>query len=121
MADARHKAGAAAEDAAARFLVARGLVLLARNRRWRDGELDLILRDGDTLVFVEVRHRQGMAFGGAAASVTRSKQQRLIRAAGHFLAENPALAALPARFDVITSHGDAARPTLQWLRQAFEL
>jgi putative endonuclease len=66
----RAAAGAAAETLAARFLAQRGLTIVERNWRRRCGELDLVARDGDTLVFVEVRLRRGNDFGGAAASIT---------------------------------------------------
>lgn len=111
--------GQAAEAAAERRLRAQGLILIARNIRYRDGELDLVMRDGGTLVFVEVRYRANDAFSGAAASITHSKRQRLIRAASRFLAAQPALAQLPARFDVIAARGDPANPTLEWLHDAF--
>ncbi|MDO4708416.1 MAG: YraN family protein [Pseudomonadota bacterium] len=113
------KTGQAAEQAACHWLETHGLCLVARNQRWRDGELDLVMRDGNTLVFVEVRYRASSHYGGAAASITRSKQQRLIRAAGHFLAAHPALAQLPCRFDVITACGNPATPEINWLRDAF--
>ncbi len=111
--------GQAAETAAEHWLRRQGLNLIARNIRYRDGELDLVMRDGGTLVFIEVRYRADDAFGGAAASVTRSKRQRLIRAASRFLATHPALAQLPARFDVVAASGDPAAPTLDWLHDAF--
>lgn len=113
------KAGQAAEQAACRWLETHGLRLIARNQRWRDGELDLVMRDGDILVFVEVRYRASNHYGGAAASITYGKQQRLIRAAGHFLATHPKLAQLPCRFDVITACGDPTAPQIDWLRNAF--
>jgi len=69
--------GAAAEALAARFLAARGLTIIARNYRCRGGDIDLIARDRDTLVFVEVRLRSGDAFGGARASITAAKRRRL--------------------------------------------
>jgi len=77
--------GAAAEALAAEFLVARGLVILERNYRCRSGEIDLIARDSDMLVFVEVRLRSCAAFGGAAASITANKRRRIARAAKHYL------------------------------------
>jgi putative endonuclease len=91
--------GAAAEALAAEFLAARGLAILARNYRCRSGEIDLIARDRETLVFVEVRLRSSAAFGGAAASITAAKRQRIARAARHYLAtlgREP-----PCRFDAI--------------------
>ena len=119
-ADARHLAGAAAESAAARLLASRGLTLLDANVRYRDGELDLVMRDGGTLVFVEVRYRASEDFGGAAASVTPTKQRRLIRAATRYLAAHRAYAQLPCRFDVVCATGDPQAPEMQWLRAAFD-
>lgn len=119
-ADPRHQAGAAAEYAAAQYLVSQGLTLLDANVRYRDGELDLVMRDGGTLVFVEVRYRASAKFGGAAASVTPTKQRRLIRAATRYLAAHPAYAALPCRFDVIGAEGDQIAPQLTWLHAAFD-
>lgn len=109
--------GLAAEAAAARFLESRGLAIVARNYRTRFGEVDLVARDGDTLVFVEVRKRKWRAFGGAAASVDARKQLRLVAAARHFLAR---LGSEPAcRFDVVTWDGDSTAPG--WIRGAFDL
>jgi putative endonuclease len=106
--------GAAAEDRAAEYLQRQGLKLVARNYRCRAGEIDLILRDGNSLVFVEVRSRASTAFGGAAASITPAKQAKLIRAAEHYLLQHPNPA--PCRFDAVLIDGN----NLQWLRNAFE-
>jgi putative endonuclease len=105
-------AGAAAETLAAEFLQARGLKIVKRNYRCRGGEIDLIARHGDTLVFVEVRLRTSNAFGGARASITAAKRRRLKFAAGLFLS---GLAREPAcRFDAVLLDGlDAAR--IEWL------
>lgn len=107
------------EDAALRLLQSQGLVLLARNLQTRAGELDLAMREGDTLVFVEVRARGPTRYGGAAASIGPDKQARLACAAAFWL---PELARrhwhgrLPAaRFDAVVF--DAGHP--QWLRGAF--
>ena len=118
-ADARHLAGAAAESAAASLLASHGLTLLDANVRYRDGELDLVMRDGGTLVFVEVRFRANGHFGGAAASVTPAKQRRLIRAAQRYLAAHPELASLPCRFDVVCADGKTRTTRMEWLRSAF--
>ena len=115
----RQTRGAASEDAALDFLQARGLRLLARNARARGGELDLVMRDGEALVFVEVRYRASAGFGGAAASVDHGKRRRLVRAARLFLARNPRLANAPCRFDVIAANGDPKAPQIEWLRDAF--
>ncbi|MFM2406557.1 MAG: hypothetical protein RL223_4437 [Pseudomonadota bacterium] len=112
--------GDAAEDRALAHLQARGLRLLARNYRLAGGphqrgaEIDLILQDGDgTVVFVEVRSRRRAGAGGAAASIGHAKQQRLIRAAQHWLLGCRVLP--PCRFDVVAIDGDR----LQWLPAAF--
>ena len=108
--------GREAETLAERYLLARGLTLVARNFRCRLGEIDLILRDGDTLVFAEVRLRGSQSHGGAAASVTPAKQARIAAAAGYYLAGQDAPA---CRFDVLLlDELDEAR--IQWLRGAFE-
>lgn len=106
--------GAAAEDRAAAYLTQQGLKLVARNFRCRGGEIDLIMRDGASLVFVEVRARARADFGGAAASITAAKQARIILAARHYLAQHRVDA--PCRFDAVLIQSGQ----LQWLRAAFE-
>jgi putative endonuclease len=113
--------GAAAEALAARHLEAHGLRVIGRNLRWPDGELDLVCEHGDTLVFVEVRLRRDPRFGGAAASVGRAKQARLIRAAQHYLNEQGRHAQRrPARFDVVAL-SDLTGRRIDWIRDAFGL
>lgn len=104
--------GAAGEEAAARHLVAHGLVLLARNFRVKGGEIDLVCRDGATTVFVEVRQRATNGFGGATASITPAKQKRLILAARHWLARHGDGL---CRFDCVLIEGGK----LEWLKNAF--
>ncbi len=100
---------------AAAFLTQHRLRVLERNYRCRSGEIDLIARDGDTLVFVEVRLRRSDRYGGAAASVDRAKQMRLLRAARHYLGGRPEQS---CRFDVLLL--DALDPQrVEWLRDAF--
>ena len=108
--------GQRAEDIAVEFLRAQGLQILERNFRRRLGELDIVARDGDTLVIVEVRMRATDQFGGAAASVDQRKQQRLGRAAAQLLQQHSELSHLRARFDVIAVHADGR---VEWLRHAF--
>ncbi|ODA06845.1 YraN family protein, partial [Achromobacter xylosoxidans] len=81
----RQRIGDSHEEAALRLLQGAGLVLLARNLACPAGEIDLAMRDGDVLVFVEVRARRSDTYGGAAASIGRDKQARLARAAAHWL------------------------------------
>jgi putative endonuclease len=112
----KQRAGDAAEAAAERHLTAAGLALVARNARYPEGELDLVLRDGATLVFAEVRLRADRGFGGAAASVDRFKQRRLARAAQHWLLANFGERWPACRFDVVAVGGDG---TIEWIRDAF--
>jgi len=111
---ARQQAGEAAEDAALAYLRAQGLRLVERNFCCRGGEIDLILRDGEVLVFVEVRARASASHGGAAASITPAKQRRLVTAAQVYLQRlgTPP----PCRFDVVAIDGGQ----LQWLRNVIE-
>ena len=120
MPDARRARGDAAEAAALAMLQAHGLSLLARNAASRGGELDLVMRDGATVVFVEVRYRATRRFGGGAASVDAGKRRRLVHAARAFLAGHPQMADAPCRFDVVDADGDPDAPTLTWLRAAFD-
>ena len=116
-AEPRAAAGARAEDLAADFLSRRGLAIVARNFRRRVGEIDVIARDGDVLVFVEVRLRTRAGWGGAAESITAAKQARLLAAANAYLATLSAVP--PCRFDAVLLDGlDAARIT--WLRGVLE-
>ena len=108
--------GEDAEELAGTFLHRAGLKLVARNYRCRFGEIDLIVRDGKTLVFVEVRMRSSDRYGGAAASITAAKRARLMRAARHYLAN---VAQAPAcRFDVLLVNG--RDQSVEWLKNAFE-
>jgi putative endonuclease len=111
--------GAVAEDQARRYLEMRGLTLVTRNFRCRAGELDLIMRDGEQLVFVEVRSRRHSRFGTPAESVTRTKQQRLLRAAALYLQRQRL--DLPCRFDVVAILRAEVEPQIEWIRDAFQL
>ena len=113
-------AGAAFEQLACAELQRAGFTLLDRNYTTRYGELDLVMLEGRTVVFVEVRHRQHASHGGAALSVTASKQARLIAAAELWLATHPKHAQLPCRFDVISYDGPAASVRMNHWRGAFE-
>ena len=117
-ADATTKeAGDAAEDRVLAHLLGQGLKLVARNYRTPHrggGEIDLVMRDGATLVFVEVRKRASRAFGGAAASVSAPKQRRIVFAARHFLMRWPEPP--PCRFDVVGVEDGG----IEWLRAAFD-
>ena len=118
----RRALGAAAEDAAARFLVAQGLEILERNYRCRMGELDIIARAApDILVIAEVRLRSRADYGGGAASVDGRKRQRILRTSRHLLMMRPALARLRACFDVLDLKPAGDGYDIQWIRGAFEV
>lgn len=104
--------GREAETLAAQYLTRHGLRIIARNFRIRGGEIDLVCRDGRTLVFVEVRLRSRGDFGGAAASITPGKQRRIILAARHYLAGQ---SDCDCRFDCVLLDGQR----LEWLKNAF--
>ena len=118
--ESRLQRGAAAEQLAAEYLQARGVVVLARNLRCRGGELDLVCLDGAVLAVVEVRQRGRADFGGAAGSVTRRKQRKLIRAVRFFLQRQPAWRAYAMRFDVLALEGvPAGEHRMVWIQDAF--
>lgn len=109
--------GRRAEQWAAQYLQRQGLKPVAQNYRSRYGEIDLVMQDGATLVFVEVRLRGNAGFGGAAASLDGRKQQRIVRTAQQYLA---GLARTPpCRFDAVLMDDDAGG-NAQWLRNAFD-
>ena len=112
----RQRIGHEAEQQAREYLQQAGLRFIAANVRYKVGEIDLIMRDGQTVVFVEVRSRRSMAWGGAAASVDFRKQQRVQRAAQCWLQSRFARGGWPeGRFDVVAIEGGQ----LTWIRQAF--
>ena len=108
--------GKEAEEAAAAYLEARGLKIVARNYHCRFGEIDLVMRDGQTLVFVEVRARRSAAYGGAAASITAAKREKINAAARHYLSGRSSLPA--CRFDAVLIEGEP--PRIEWMRDAFD-
>lgn len=108
--------GEQAETLAADFLRGKGLSITVRNYRCRHGEIDLIAREGATVVFVEVRSRASEAYGGAAASITLAKREKLLKTARHYLAAVTPLP--PCRFDAILITGEP--PRIEWIRSAIE-
>ncbi|MEC9483809.1 MAG: YraN family protein [Halomonas sp.] len=115
--DARAR-GESIERLAGEWLQARGLTLVARNQHAKGGEIDLVMRDGDTLVFVEVRHRADSRHGHPLETITLAKQRRLIRAARFYLLHNGL--SCGCRFDAVGVTG--APPDLEytWVRAAFD-
>ena len=109
--------GADAEDRALHYLQRQGLTLVQRNFRARGGEIDLVMRERDQLVLVEVRKRSSPRYGDAAESVDARKRGRIVLAARWLLMQQPALARLATRFDVIAIDGD---DRINWIRAAFD-
>ena len=111
--------GQASELKACRYLEQQGLVLIERNYRCRMGELDLIMRDHEHLVFVEVRSRNNPNYGNPAETVTKRKQNRLLRAAAYYLQRQRLN--LPCRFDIVAiSSVNSEKECLQWIKDAFQ-
>jgi len=112
----RKQTGDAWELQARRWLERKGLRFIAANVRGRGGEIDLIMQEGPVTVFIEVRYRQSSRFGGAAASVTRAKQQKLLQTARWWLSrQNGSFDTVDCRFDVVAFTGNA----IEWLKNAF--
>jgi putative endonuclease len=112
----KQRAGAGAERAAEQHLVDAGCLVLERNARYPEGELDLVVRERDLVVFVEVRLRTGARYGGAAASVDVFKQKRVARAAQRWLAQRFGERWPACRFDVVAID---AGGRIEWIRDAF--
>ena len=110
--------GKSGEDLACQELERRGYAIIARRHRCRGGELDIVARDGPTLVFVEVKARHGHAFGDATEAVTRQKQQRIIRLASEYVMRHH-LNGVPCRFDVVSIQFENGRPVIQVFQSAF--
>ena len=112
---ARQRVGAAAEAAACDHLVRHGLCIVGRNVRYRAGELDIVAVDGRTVVFVEVRRRSDMRFGGAGTSIDAAKRRRLARAAQCYLLQRFGERWPACRFDVVAFDDDRC----EWIIDAF--
>jgi putative endonuclease len=111
--------GRDAESLACHYLETQGLSLIERNYRRRPGEIDLIMDDAGSLVFVEVRFRRQTRFGSGAESVDRRKQAKIVACAQGYLQTHPGMAARPCRFDVVSISGDVGDPSVEWIQDAF--
>lgn len=116
----RAKTGNQAEQTARHYLEQRGLKLVEANYYCQRGEIDLIMQDGKTLVFVEVRFRKTMRFGSGAETVDHRKQSKLIATAAHYLQKNPKAAKQACRFDVVSISRDNSVQHLDWIPDAFQ-
>lgn len=112
-------AGADAENTACAYLKNRGLRLIDRNCRSPYGEIDLIMNDNETLVFIEVRYRKDTRYGLAQETIGPGKQQRVIRSAQWYLQQNSKLSDRVCRFDIIAITGDDKNRSISWIPNAF--
>lgn len=120
MSDVRATLGRLGEDLACRHLERLGYAILARRYRRRGGEIDIIAREGDTIVFVEVKARDGSAFGGGAEAVTGLKQRRIVQLAQDYVVRHRVHGA-PCRFDVVAiEFGGGGEPAIEVYRNAFD-
>jgi putative endonuclease len=118
--EARRAQGDAAEDRACRHIEASGLTIVERNFRTRGGEIDIVARKGDVLIFVEVRSREVPGFGTPEESVTPAKRRRIVGAARQYLSKVPPSSWREARFDVIAIEGSGAATELRHYPAAFD-
>lgn len=114
-----HTIGDAGERCAAQYLAQRGLSLMESNYRCRHGEIDLIMRDNDCIVLVEVKQRKHARFGSPLEMVSVTKQEKLRLAAQHYIAANKISAHQSMRFDVVGILSGGVEPTVQWVQNAF--
>lgn len=112
--------GKQAEDLACDFLRQQGLRLLQRNYATRYGEIDLVMQDNDTTVFVEVRYRKRSDYVDAISSIDAYKQRKLVRAAQHYLQHSRHHQLQSARFDVVAIGEQENQPQIRWIKNAFE-
>ena len=108
------------EDAVLAHMQRAGLKTIARNFTCRYGEIDLIMRDRDQIAFIEVRYRGDDMHGHGTVSVGAGKRAKLARAAAVYLQQNPMLAAMTCRFDVVGCSGTPVTPVFEWTRAAFD-
>ena len=117
---ARQTLGKSGEDLGVETLERAGYAILDRRYRTRHGEIDIVARDGETIVFVEVRRRSGAACGSAAESVTPAKRRKVIRMAVDYLARADLWEKCPVRFDVVAIDDDPGAPRVTHYRAAFD-
>lgn len=114
------KTGQLAEELACAHLIQQGLILLQRNYRCRQGEIDLVMIDSRYIVFVEVRYRANPQYGSGAESITRQKRAKLIATASHYLQATHTTDRHPSRFDVISVSREASQDKIEWIKDAFQ-
>jgi putative endonuclease len=120
MTHARQTLGKSGEDLACRELERRGYAIVARRYRAQRGELDIIARDGTTLVFVEVKAREDLRYGDGAEAITARKRWRMARVALDYMARHQ-VTDCPCRFDVVSIHFEAGEPVIEVFQNAFDV
>lgn len=111
--------GNQAENLAKQFLKSKGLVLVKAQFRCKMGEIDLIMKHQNELIFIEVRYRENAHYGTPFETITYAKRQRLIRTASYFQLCNPWTEHFSSRFDVISISGEQLNPKITWIPNAF--
>mgnify|MGYP000513019682 FL=1 len=115
-----HSKGKTTEEFAKQHLTKQGLAFIEQNVHCRQGEIDLVMKDGETFIFVEVKYRKNNHFGGAISAVSLSKQHKIKHCVAFFLHKaNLNEYNTPCRFDVIALEGDINQPQVTWLKNAF--
>ena len=114
-----HRIGRSGELRAEGYLIDRGFIPVARNYRCKAGEIDLIMREQETLVFVEVRRRKSAAFGSPLETISLAKQRKIQTAAMHFVTAQKISSHQALRFDVVGITDDGTSETIDWIRNAF--
>lgn len=112
--------GQEAEETACQYLSRHGLKVICRNFHSARGELDAVMEDGDTIVFVEVRYRRQTRYGSGAESVNRTKQAKLISTALYYLQKHPKYSNRPTRFDVVSITQQPQQAEIDWIKDAFQ-
>jgi len=113
--------GKQAEQYACQFILAQGLQIIAQNWYCRQGEIDIIARDDDTVIFIEVRYRKRAEYGNGAESVHYYKRKRIISCARHYIHTHPATEKCMIRFDVFSMSKDSdGQFNSHWIQDAFQ-
>lgn len=120
MEDTRKALGSKGEELAVQYLKKKGYKVIERNYRCQWGEIDLIARDKETLIFVEIKARSSSGFGLPQEAVDRFKQEKLIQVAKVYMAEHRLQETIPARFDVVAVHLTPAGPDIELIKDAFQ-
>lgn len=111
--------GSHSEQVAVDYLIKQGLTLVEQNTHSRYGEIDIIMREGEEWVFIEVRYRKTLHFGGGLESVNHSKQQKLIKTAEIYMQKHHKIEFKTCRFDIIELSGEITKAKINWIQNAF--